>query len=279
MSLDLRLVYVIAKKEFADNVRNRWIIALIAIFLVLTIASAFMAGEGSVGEMDLTVGVLMTISSMLVPIIAIMLGYATISGEAESGALSVVLACPIRRIEVLLGKFIGLGSVICFSIIVGFGVSGVIIAGTTGHAQWGGYVVFILLTMLLGLLYVSLSMSFSALLRRRVTSLGAGVVTFFWGMIIGMVWMGLFMSTGGSMNDLISGDTSSVPEWFWFEVFLSPQDGNQMAAMLAFGQTEIMGFEVDVPPGINLSSLAFAQLLWTIVPLMLAYVWFQKRDV
>jgi len=279
MSLNLRLVYVIAKKEFADNVRNRWIIALTAIFLVLTIASAFMAGEGSVGEMDLTVGVLMTISSMLVPIIAIMLGYATISGEAESGALSVVLACPIRRIEVLLGKFVGLGSVICFSIIVGFGVSGVIIAGTTGHAQWGGYVAFILLTMLLGLLYLSLSMSFSALLRRRVTSLGAGVVIFFWGMIIGMVWMGLFMSTGGSMNDLISGDTSSVPEWFWFEVFVSPQDGNQMAAMLAFGQTEIMGFEVDVPPGINLPSLAFAQLLWTIVPLMLAYVWFQKRDV
>lgn len=278
MSLNPRPVYIIAKKEFADNVRSRWIVALIAIFLILTIASAFMAGGGSVGEMDLTVGVLMTISSMLVPIIAIMLGYATISGEAESGALSVVLACPVRRIEVLLGKFLGLGSVICFSILVGFGISGMIIAGTTGHAQWGGYVVFILLTMLLGLLYVSLSMSLSALLKRRVTSLGAGVVTFFWGMIIGMIVIGLYMSTGGSMNDLISGDTSSVPDWFWFEVFLSPQDGNQVAAMLAFGQTEFLGIEFDVP-WINLYSLAFAQLLWTIIPLMLAYRWFQKRDV
>ncbi|MBU0623593.1 MAG: ABC transporter permease, partial [Candidatus Thermoplasmatota archaeon] len=169
MSPNPRSIYIIAKKEFADNVRNRWIVALIAIFLILTIASSFMAGRGRVGEMDLTVGVLMSISSMLVPIIAIMLGYATISGEAESGALSVVLACPVRRVEVLLGKFLGLGSVICFSILVGFGISGMIIAGTTGHAQWGGYVAFILLTMLLGLLYVSLSMSFSALLKRRVT--------------------------------------------------------------------------------------------------------------
>ncbi|MCJ7606674.1 MAG: ABC transporter permease [Thermoplasmata archaeon] len=278
MSLNPRSVYVIAKKEFADNVRNRWIIALIAIFLVLTIASAFMAGEGSVGEMGLTVGVLMTISSMLVPIIAIMLGYATISGEAESGALSVVLACPIRRIEVLLGKFLGLGSVMCFSIIVGFGASGLIIAVTIGHAQWGGYIVFMLFTMLLGLLYLSLSMSFSALLRRRVTSLGAGVGIFFWGMIFGTIMLGLFMSTGGSMNDLISGDTSSVPDWFWFTVFLSPQDGSQMAAMLAFGQTEIMGFEVDVP-WIDLSSLAFVQMVWTAVPLLLAYRWFEKRDI
>ncbi|HUV61027.1 MAG TPA: ABC transporter permease subunit [Thermoplasmata archaeon] len=278
MSLDPRSVYIIAKKEFADNVRNRWIVALIAVFLTLTIASSFMAGKGSIGEMDLTVGVLMSISSMLVPIIAIMLGYATISGEAESGALSVVLACPVRRVEVLFGKFLGLGSVICFSILIGFGISGMVIAVTTGHSQWSGYVVFMLFTMLLGLLYVSLSMSFSALLKRRVTSLGAGVVLFFWGMIIGMIVMGLYMATGGSMNDLISGDTSSVPDWFWFEVFLSPQDGNQAAAMLAFGQTEFLGFEFDVP-WINLCSLAFAQLLWTVVPLMLAYVWFQKRDV
>jgi Cu-processing system permease protein len=278
MSPNPRSVYIIAKKEFADNVRNKWIVALIAIFLILTIASSFMAGRGRVGEMDLTVGVLMSISSMLVPIIAIMLGYATISGEAESGALSVVLACPVRRGEVLLGKFLGLGSVICFSILVGFGVSGIIIAGTTGHAQWGGYVAFILLTMLLGLLYVSLSMSFSALLKRRVTSLGAGVVTFFWGMIIGMIVMGLYMGTGGSWSDLIQGDTSSVPDWVWFEVFLSPQDGNGAAAMLAFGQTEILGFEFDVQ-WINLYSLAFVQLLWTTIPLVLAYRWFQKRDV
>lgn len=278
MSPNPRSVYIIAKKEFADNVRSRWIVALIAIFLILTIASSFMAGRGRVGEMDLTVGVLISISSMLVPIIAIMLGYATISGEAESGALSVVLACPVRRFEVLLGKFLGLGSVICSSILVGFGISGVIIAGTTGHAQWGGYVAFILLTMLLGLLYLSLSICFSAMLKRRVTSLGAGVVVFFWGMIIGMIMIGLYMATGGSMNDLISGDTSSVPDWFWFEVFLSPQDGSGAAAMMSFGQTELLGFEFDVP-WISVYSLAFAQLLWTVVPLSLAFWWFEKRDI
>jgi ABC-type transport system involved in multi-copper enzyme maturation permease subunit len=278
MSLNPRSVYIIAKKEFADNVRNKWIIALIAIFLILTIASSVMAGKGRVGEMELTVGVLMSLSSMLVPIIAIMLGYATISGEAESGALSVVLACPVRRTEVLLGKFLGLGSVMCFSILVGFGVSGVIIAATTGAAQWRGYVAFILLTMLLGLLYVSLSMSFSSMLKRRVTSLVAGVVMYFWGMIIGMIVIGLYMATGGSWTDMISGDTSSVPDWLWFEVFLSPQDGNGAAAMLAFGQTEILGFEFNVP-WINLYSLAFAQLLWTAIPLVLAYEWFRKRDI
>lgn len=279
MSLNLRSVYTVAKKEFSDNARNKWIVSMIAIFLILTIVSSFMAGKGKVGEMELTVGVLMGLSAMLVPIIAIMLGYATISGEAESGALSVVLTCPVSRAEVLLGKFLGLGSVICFSVLVGFGSSGLIIAATAGGGQWGGYVMFMLLTMLLGMLYLSLSICFSSLLKRRVTSLAAGVLIFFMGMILGMLMMGVYMATGGDLEAMISGDMSSVPDWFWFEVFLSPQDGNQVAAMLAFGVTEFMGYEFDLPPWINLGTLALAQLLWTLVPLTLAFLWFRRRDI
>lgn len=279
MMLSLRSIYSIAKKEFSDNVRNKWILLLVGIFLVLSIAASIMAGHGKVGEMEATVATLMSLSSMLVPIISIMLGYATISGEAESGALSVVLTCPVRRIEVLLGKYLGLGSVIGFSILVGFGVSGVIIAATTDHAQWGGYIAFILLTVLLGFLYLSLSMCFSSVLKRRVTSLAAGVLVFFLGLILGMIMMGAWMATGGSIQSLIEGDTSSIPDWFWFEMFVSPQDGNGAAAMLAFGTTEFFGYEFDLPSWITLGTLAVAQLIWTLVPLALACLFFQRRDV
>lgn len=279
MPIDLKPVYAIAKKEFADNARNKWIISLIAIFMVLTIAASFMAGQGKAGEMDVTVGVLISISSILVPIISVMLGYATISGEAESGALSVVLACPVRRVEVLFGKLVGLGSVICLSILVGFGISGVLIAALTGHADWSSYIVFILLTMLLGMLYLSLSVCISSVLKRRVTSLGAGVVVFFWGMICGMVWLGVYMAAGGDAAAFFEGEISDLPDWFWFEVFLSPQDGSGTATMLAFGETEIMGYSVSLPSWVNLGTLVLAHLIWTLVPIALAYWWFQKRDV
>ena len=279
MPIALKPVYVIAKKEFADNARNKWIISLVAIFLILAIAASFVAGLGKIGEMDLTVGVLITLSSMLVPIISIMLGYATISGEAESGALSVVLACPVRRVEVLLGKLAGLGSVICLSILAGFGISGILIALSTGHAEWGSYIAFILLTMLLALLYLSLSVCISSVLKRRVTSLGAGVIVFFWGMICGMVWIGLYSATGGDVGAFFEGETSDLPDWFWIEVFFSPQDGSGTAAMLAFGETEIMGYPVELPSWVNLGTLVLAHLIWTIVPIVLAYWWFQKRDV
>ncbi len=279
MSLNPRAVYTIAKKEFSDNARNKWILAMISIFLILTIASSVMAGGGEVGEMELTVGTLMSLSSLLVPIIAIMLGYATISGEAESGALSVVLTCPVSRVEVLLGKFLGLGSVICFSVLVGFGVSGLIIAASAGGGQWVGYISFMLLTMLLGMLYLSLSVCFSSLLKRRVTSLAAGVFVFFLGMILGMIMMGLYASTGGDLGAFLMGDLSGVPDWFWCEVFLSPQDGSQVAAMLAFGVDEFLGYEFDMPSYINMGTLALSQAIWTLIPLTFSFIWFRKRDI
>jgi ABC-type transport system involved in multi-copper enzyme maturation permease subunit len=91
--------------------------------------------------------------------------------------------------------------------------------------------------------------------------------------------MGAWMATGGSVEDLMTGDTSSIPDWFWFELFLSPQDGSGAAAMLAFGTTEFFGFDLDMPPWISLGTIALAQIIWTIVPLTLAAIFFQKRDV
>jgi len=153
-----------------------------------------------------------------------------------------------------------------------------IIAATAG-GQWSGYLAFMLLTMLLGMLYLSLAICFSSVLKRRVTSLAAGVLIFFLGMILGMIMMGAYMSTGGSLDVFVTGDMSAVPDWFWFEVFLSPQDGNGVAAMLSFGVNEFMGYEFDLPSWINLGTLALAQVIWTLIPLTLAFMWFLRRDV
>jgi ABC-type transport system involved in multi-copper enzyme maturation permease subunit len=214
-----------------------------------------------------------------VPIIAIMLGYATISGEAESGALFVVLSYPVKRVEVLFGKFLGLSAVICLSVLLGFGSAGLIIGATTENTQWVGYLTFILLTMLIGLVYLSLSICCSSLLKRRVTSLAAGILVFFWAMIVGMIYFGLLYSTGGSPEAFIRGDLSEIPEWFWTDPFLSPGDGYQTASMLAFGLTEIFGYEFDLPEWLNMGTIVLSQLLWLLIPFILAYFFFERRDI
>ena len=278
-----KLIYSIAKKEFADNLRNKWIIALTIIFVILTIATSYLAGgqaEGNstFGGMESTVVVLLSISALLIPLIAIMLGYATISGECESGSLGVVLAYPVKRTEIFIGKFLGLGSVLIVSIVIGFGAGGIIIAGIVGTTSWTGYLAFIALTILLGLLYLSVSMFFSTLCAKRVASLGAGVILFFWSMIISIIVMGIYLGSGGSYLDFISGNVD-FPDWVWWCMLLSPVDTSQMAIMQAFGVERVFGISVEAPSFMNLTLLVFVQFIWIIESLMLAIYFFEKRDI
>lgn len=276
MKINPNAVYSIAKKEFIDNVRNRWIILLTIIFVILTIAASVLGGRGTLGGLDETVTTLLSISCVLIPLIAIMLGYGTISGEAESGSLSVVLSYPVRRVEVLLGKFSGLGTVIVTSTVIGFGAGGVAIVATTGTSQVGSYLAFIGLTILLGILYLSFSICFSAIFKKRAASLGAGIMIFFWSMLYGTVIIGIYYSTGRTWEDLMSG---AIPGWMWRSIFLSPSDMYQESVMLAFSIKKAFGFEITPPSFINLGSLICVQLLWTMIPLILAYYFFERRDI
>lgn len=280
-SFDMKSVYTIAKKEFMDNFRNKWIIALTAIFMILTIVASYQAGgqAGSMlGNVQDTVVVLLSIAVLLVPIIAIMLGYATIAGEAESGALAVVLGYPVRRGEVLFGKIFGLGAALSTSIILGFGISGAIIVAVAGADQALAYLGFIGLTILLGFLYLNLSIFFSSIMKRRSTSLGAGVMIFFWAMIYGMLVFAVYLGTGGSIGDFMGGSTS-LPEWFYGSVVLSPADTYQMASMSMFGISDAFGASLAPPAYMTLGYLTMVLLIWTVVPVILSYVAFRKRDI
>jgi ABC-type transport system involved in multi-copper enzyme maturation permease subunit len=276
-------VYSIAKKEFLDNIRNKWIIVLTILLLLLVIVFSYLAGGqdisgGALGNMQNTVFGLLGISSILIPLIAIILGFSTISGEAESGALSVVLSYPVTRFEILLGKLLGLGSVIIIAVFDGFGIGGIIIIATVGAESWLAFLAFIGLSIFLGFIYLSLSICVSAFFKRRITSIGGGLIIFFWGMIVGTILMGIVFGSGYNFQDFMSGN---FPEWYWYEPFFSPMDLHQTAVTRAFGIDTIsyMEFRIKVPEFLNIGLLLFAHFIWFIVPLLLAYRFFKRRDI
>lgn len=281
--LSPKSVYTVAKKEFMDNIRNRWIILLTILFVILIVVFSYLAGgqagsDGVFGDMQNTVFALLGISSLLIPLIAIVLGFSTISGEAESGSLNVVLSYPVSRVEVLIGKLFGLGSVIIFSILLGFGLGGIIIAVTYGAEAWGGYLGFIGLSIFLGFIYLSLSICVSSFCKRRVTSIGGGIVIFFWSLIYGSIVLGILFGTGHSIDDFLTGN---VPDWFFGSVVFSPSDAHQTAVQLAFGEKTIsaMGFSITIPDYLTMELLMAVHIIWFIVPLILAYFFFKRRDI
>lgn len=282
MSVERRTVVAVARKEFADHIRNRWILALTLIFVVLTVVASLLAGgeaggDSLLGGLEGTVTTLISISSILIPLIAIMLGYATISGEAESGALALVLAYPVNRTEVLLGKLAGLASVLVVATVLGFGVGGIVVTVVAGGQNLPAFLTFIGLAILLGLLYLSLAVFFSTITRRRASSIAAGVLVFFWSMIYGTLVFGIYLATGGSLQEMLAGEP--LPDWFWGSVVLSPMDMHQMAVMQAFGLERAFGFDIAPPAYMTLEYLVAVQLVWLIVPVLLAFWAFRRRDV
>jgi ABC-type transport system involved in multi-copper enzyme maturation permease subunit len=256
---------------------------MILIFLGSTILASFIAGgqtggDETFGGMEDTVVTLLSISNLFIPLLAIMLGYATISGEDENGSLSIVLSYPIKRIEVLLGKVLGLGSVLFFSILIGFGCGGIIIAITVGIVEGAGFFMFILLTVMLSLIYLSLSICISSFCKKRVTSIAGGVIIFFWGMIFGMIIFGILLSTGVSIEDFLAPGFT-LPEWIFPLAFFSPGDMYQMSVLKAFGLSQAFGFSAETPEYMSLGLLFFAHMIWVVIPVLLAYNFFTKRDI
>ena len=281
LGINPKTIYTIAKKEFMDNIRSKWIIGISIIFIILTILSSYVAGGGSdhvFGGMEETVVALMSIYTLIIPLIAIMLGFSTIAGEAEAGALSVVLSYPVKRVEVLLGKFLGLGSVLAVTPIIGFGISGIIIAAIIGAEEGLAFLVFIALAIVLGLMYLSLIISISALVRNRVRAIAGGVALFFWAMIYGVIVMALYYGSGGDFMKLMSGE-GTFPDWLWSSVVFSPGDLNQMAVMRAFDLNQAMGVSIEAPDWMSMPFVLVIQLIWILIPLFLAYYFFKKRDI
>ena len=93
-------VRVVAEKEFWDRIRNRWVLAVAAVFTVFALAIAYLgaAQHGAVGfrGIDATIASLVSLVIYLVPLIALILGYDAIVGERDRGSLDLLLSMPSR---------------------------------------------------------------------------------------------------------------------------------------------------------------------------------------
>ena len=118
----------------------------------------------------------------------------------------------------------------------------------------------------------------SAISRTRVRAIAGGIILFFWAMIYGVVVGALYIGTGGDFMKLMSGE-GTYPDWLWSSVVFSPSDLNQMAVMRAFGLNQAMGIQLEAPDWMSMSFIFVVQMIWILIPLILAYYFLRRRDI
>jgi Cu-processing system permease protein len=132
-------VITIAATEIRIGLRNRWIILssliLLAFALILVLLGSAPGGEVKTDAVTVVVASLSTLSVYLVPLIALLLAFDAIAGEIDRGTLQLVLASPVSRGAVLVGKFLGHVAVLAIAVSFGYGIAGLVAFSAGGGGE------------------------------------------------------------------------------------------------------------------------------------------------
>lgn len=276
----MNAILIVARKEFRDGLRNRWVLAITLVFAFLAIGLAYFGGSASgiVGFTSLatTIVSLASLAIFLIPLIALLLAYDSIVGEEEQGTLLLLLTYPLTRTELLTGKFIGHAIIMATSTILGFGVAALLIGILSNELYsgqlWQAFAFFILTATLLGWAFIAMAYVTSVVVNEKSRATGIALIIWFWFVLIfDLIMLGLLV---------VSSDNGGE-NWLPYLMLLNPTDIFRLANLSGFEATRNYTGLAQVSSE-TLSDplvLTFMLALWVIIPLILAIWLFNSRRV
>lgn len=271
--MEVSQIATIAGKEFRDRIRNRWVLAIALLFTVFALTIAWFGGaqQGTVGfrSVEFLIASLVSLVIYLLPLIALVLGFDAVVGERERGSLDLLLSLPITRVELLLGKYLGLSAALTVSTLAGFGLVAVILAPQLDPAAFLRYGGFMFSSVLLGLVFLSLAVMVSVFAADRTRASGLAIALwFFFVLVFDLLLLGALVISGGSFG----GDAFS-----WL-LLLNPADVFRILNIFTLDEVrELYGLGTLFPEAMAAPWLLVpVMLVWILMPLGIAAWRFRK---
>jgi len=268
---------VLIRYELGEAMRNRWLLAYGAIFAVLALGVSLI-GLNAVGAVGLegygrTTASLINLVLSLVPLVALLLGSAGVSGDRETGVLELLLAQPVGRSELLLGRFVGALAAIGLATVLGFGFAGTLIGLAAGAAGGLQYVAFLGIAIGLAAAYLAIGTALSVSARSRMRATAAALAVWFASVILyDLVLIGAGALTGSGARVLAAA------------LLLNPVEVARVLALLLLDPSlEILGpvggYMVARLGATGATWLLLGSLVaWVVGPLVIALAVFEGRD-
>lgn len=263
-----------ARRDFRDAIASRWFILYTLALAVLAVGVSFLSlsGVGSHGFAGFgrTAAGLLNLIMLIVPLMALTAGAGAIAGERERGTLVYLMAQPVSRTQIILGKYLGLALALVCSLCIGFGVSALVLAWRAGSVGSTDYLMLVLFSAMLALAMLSIGVLISVLSRR--SSVATGLALFAWLTLV-------FLSDLGLMASSIIFRLH-VQEIFAIAA-VNPLQSFKMGVIVNLNATlDVLG-PVGAYASVMLGAslpwvLAASLVLWTLIPLMLAVTLFAR---
>jgi Cu-processing system permease protein len=272
-------ILLLSGKEIRESLRNRWVVAatglLAALALTLTFLGSAPTGTVGAGALDVVVISLASLTIFVVPLIALLISHEAIVGEIERGTMTLLLSYPVRRRQVLFGKFLGHIAILAFATGVGYALAAIalIATGKVAGANWGAFVTMTASSVLLGAVFVAIGYLVSALVADRATAGGIAIgIWLVFVILYDMALLGLLVADNGRT---ISGGTLDAL------LLLNPTDAYRLLNLSGSdGVAAASGMAGTIQTAsLRPAALVAALVAWVAVPMALAAFAFSKREL
>lgn len=272
-------VLILMRKEIQEGLRNRWVLATTLLLAALALSLTFLgsAPVGNVGAsaLDVVIVSLSSLTTFLVPLIALLISHDAIVGEMERGTMPLLLSYPVTRWQVMFGKFLGHLAILAFATLLGYGAAALALAlmGTViDAASWRAFAWMILSSIGLGAVFTAIGYLISALVRQRGTAAGIAIgVWLLFVLIYDMALLGILVVDQGRT---IGAELLNIA------LLLNPTDAYRLLNLGSEGASSVSGM-AGVVENVTLGQgvLVAALLAWVLVPLGAAMLVFSRKEL
>lgn len=277
----MSVMITLAAREFRAGIRNRWVLAATVLLALLALVLVLLgdAPSGTLGADPIAVSVvsLASLSIYLLPLIALTLSFDAIVGEAESGTLMLLLSYPIRRWQVLFGKFLGHLAILAFATVVGYGLALVfLISSHDAPPSSEGLIAFGVLigsSVILGAAFIAVGYVISCFASERTGAAGLALGTWLIFVVIyDIILLGLLVADQGQMID--GGVITML-------IALNPADAYRILNMTFIDLVSNFSGMAGIAnsTGLDPGFLILIQAGWIALPLFLAALILQRREI
>jgi Cu-processing system permease protein len=276
--MDKSAILTIAKRELIISIRNKWTAVFAVVFGVLVTAISYFgtmsSGVASFQGFGRTSASLLSLVLYLVPLIALMMGtQSLLSAEGDSEML---FSQPVSRADVIIGKLVGLFAAIATATIAGFSAGGIVIALRTETDNVAAYVFFVGLSLLLSMVFLSLSALVGVANQRQTRAFGAALTLWFFFVIFFDL-----LVMGGSL--LLKEKTANY--FIFGSLFANPVGMVRVAGLIALSGEEVFGaagaalMKFTGGAVYGLAALIAGLTAWVVIPLAASIRLLRKQDI
>ncbi|WP_240419457.1 ABC transporter permease [Paenibacillus periandrae] len=173
----------IALREVKIGFRNPWSYSFMVLFTLFSLSLLVINVQYFSRGYSSTTASMLNLTLYLLPLMTLLLGAFSLTAEKEEGSWQLLSTYPISTVSFVVGKYIGLSTVLLSIVAFGYGITGVVGFMTGKGLTADAFGLFFSFTTGLVLLFLAIALVLDTLARNRWQALTFAVTVWFFAII------------------------------------------------------------------------------------------------